>query len=99
MADLFDGVVRSRQSGAAALSNTDGANVTTVDVTISAVDPGRCLVLVQPRWSSNTSAQFGGATGKLTSATNLRLQIYSATIPPGDGVVNVAAEWQVLEFN
>ncbi len=99
MAGLFDGVVRSRQSGEATLSNTDGAAVTTVDVTISSVDPARCMVLAHARWTANTDAQFGGVTPKLTSPTNLRLQIAGGAIPSGGGAFTADVVWQVLEFN
>lgn len=75
-------VIKSYQTGFAASDNNGtGEDEKYNDITISSVDINKCIVIINDHIGS-------GATGRLTSNTNLRI---SATR-------GISMRWQVIEF-
>lgn len=80
------GFIKSIQRGSALL------DATTVNVTISAVNPDKTVVFVRSHGiGSSTGAARLLASGQITSATNMQLLI-------GDAVSVCTAVWQVIEY-
>lgn len=96
--DLFPsgggGGIASLQRGTTNLGTTAG--VATVDVTISAVDTAKSVVLVSSRtnWNTGSSGELAiGATAYLLNSTTLRVQRNGSTV-----VNTTTVAWQVVEY-
>lgn len=102
------GAVKSVQSGAVyglASSAGSGNDTKYADITITAVDPGKCLVMFTGGFANGASVAVyrnGDTTSftlevlyRLTSATNLRL--HSALALSGTSN-SFSGTWQVIEF-
>lgn len=81
---VLPSVIKSYQTGSAAL-NKEGAgeDFRYNDITISSVDINKCIVIINDH-------DGYGATGRLTSNTNLRIS--------AAGSYNDLLRWQVIEF-
>ncbi len=69
---------------------SNSANNTTTNVTISAVNMNKAIVLVS--WAASGTSSSGCAA-KLTTSTNLQIQFGGTA-----GSVGMTAEWQVIEY-
>lgn len=102
LGQFFSGGIVSYQTGyvdTGTVSNGTGEDAGYIDVTISSVNPAKSVVLTvggtSQSISANTGLQKTGgsfATGRLTSATNLRLAF------PETSPARVSVRWQVIEF-
>ena len=80
-------VIKSYQTGFAALSaRGNGEDVRYNDITISSVDINKCIVIINYHGGNGVI----GATGRLTSNTNLRISSGSES--------GIYLRWQVIEF-
>lgn len=80
--------IKSIQRGTA----TVASNATT-NVTISAVNLSKSLVIVNAGPSSGGTYMFATLPAVLTSSTNLKLQRYDTAS------LSMTVEWQVVEYN